>query len=149
MRKTGEYPGGPLDTARSGNKTQLGLEKRAVSAKRMPRVTRRRAMALSLGAAGLAAAGSLPRAAAEPFAADPPARQNPERPLSTATTAMRTSKRTWVLTDVASDQYVDAIAVGPGDVAGAAAGCSATKRRLHGGLCEGVDVIEVASGPSR
>jgi len=120
-----------------------------VSAKRVPRVTRRRALAISLGAAGVAAAGSLPPAAAEPSVADPPARQTPERPFSTATTTMRTSKRTWVLTDVESDQYVDAIAMGPSDAAGAAAGCSATKRRLHGGLCEGVDVIELAGGPLR
>ena len=55
-------------------------------------------------------------------------------------------KRTWTLTDVSEDQYVEALSVGPADVGGAAAGFSVTKRTLQGGLRQGVDVIDVDNG---
>ena len=59
------------------------------------------------------------------------------------------AKTSWTLTDVGEDQYVDALAVGPADVEGAAAGYSVTKRTLRGGLRQGVDVIEVDNGTFR
>ncbi len=57
--------------------------------------------------------------------------------------------KTWTLTDVAGDVYVDQIAISPGDVGGAATGYSVAKRRLRGGLRDGVDVIEVDNGTFR
>ena len=59
------------------------------------------------------------------------------------------AKKTWTLTDVDQDQYVEGIAISPDDVEGAAAGYSLTKRSLHGGLRDGVDVIEVDNGSFR
>jgi len=59
------------------------------------------------------------------------------------------AKRTWTLTDVVEDRHVDALAVRPADVEGAAAGYSVTKRTLRGGLRQGVDVVEVDNGTFR
>jgi hypothetical protein len=59
------------------------------------------------------------------------------------------AKKTWTLTDVDQDQYVEQISLIPGDVPGAATGYSVAKRRLHGGLRDGVDVIEVDNGKLR
>lgn len=56
------------------------------------------------------------------------------------------TKKSWVLTDVDQRQYVDQLSVQAGDVGGPARGYSIRKRRLHGGLCEGVDVVEVDNG---
>jgi galactose mutarotase-like enzyme len=58
-------------------------------------------------------------------------------------------KRTWTLTDVDQDTYVQSLSLRPTDVKGAATGYSLTKRALHGGLREGVDVIEVDNGTLR
>ena len=58
-------------------------------------------------------------------------------------------KRTWTLTDVDQDVYLESLSLRPADVKGAAAGYSVTKRALHGGLREGVDVIEVDNGVLR
>jgi galactose mutarotase-like enzyme len=55
-------------------------------------------------------------------------------------------KRTWTLTDVDQDVYVESLSVRPADLEGAPAGWSVTKRALRGGLREGVDVIEVDNG---
>ncbi|MFH1265624.1 MAG: DUF4432 family protein, partial [Planctomycetota bacterium] len=57
--------------------------------------------------------------------------------------------RTWVLTDVDQDAYVDEIEISPHDLEGAAAGFAVSKRRLHGGLREGVDLVEVDNGVFR
>ena len=57
--------------------------------------------------------------------------------------------RTWVLTDVDQDVYVDELAISPRDVEGAATGFAVRKRRLHGGLREGIDLIEVDNGAFR
>ena len=54
--------------------------------------------------------------------------------------------KTWTLTDVDQDIYVDQITLGPEQVGGPARGYSVTKRTLRGGLRDGVDVIEVHNG---
>ena len=55
-------------------------------------------------------------------------------------------KKTWTLTDVDRDVFIESLAVRPADVQGAATGYSVAKRVLHGGLREGVDVVEVDNG---
>jgi galactose mutarotase-like enzyme len=55
-------------------------------------------------------------------------------------------RKTWVLTDVVGDVYIEQISLGPDDVGGAAKGYSVTKRTLRGGRRDGVDVIEVNNG---
>ncbi|HUT91160.1 MAG TPA: aldose 1-epimerase family protein [Thermoguttaceae bacterium] len=57
--------------------------------------------------------------------------------------------KSWMLTDVDQDVYVDDLTISPGDVPGMPEGCSVTKRRLRGGLRDGVDVIEVDNGTFR
>lgn len=59
------------------------------------------------------------------------------------------AKRTWILTDLEQDIYVDQLALTPGHVPGAAAGFSVIKRALRGGRRDGVDVIEVNNGTFR
>lgn len=54
--------------------------------------------------------------------------------------------KSWILTDVATNQYVEALKLGPGDVPGSPKGWSITKRRLRGGLSDGVDAIRVDNG---
>lgn len=55
-------------------------------------------------------------------------------------------RKTWTLTDVAADVYLDQISIGPEDVGGTAKGYSVTKRTLRGGLRDGVDLVEVDNG---
>lgn len=59
------------------------------------------------------------------------------------------AKKTWTLTDVDQDQYLEAVCLSPDDVEGPATGYSVAKRTLHGGLSQGVDVIEVDNGTFR
>ncbi len=59
------------------------------------------------------------------------------------------AKKTWTLEDRQQDLYVEQIALGPDNVAGAASGFSVTKRTLQAGLRHGVDVIEVNNGTFR
>ena len=59
------------------------------------------------------------------------------------------AKKTWILTDVDQDLYVERLTLTPSDVGGPAAGYTVTKRRLRGGLREGVNVIEVDNGRFR
>ena len=59
------------------------------------------------------------------------------------------AKKTWTLTDLDNDIYVDEIDLCPDDVEGGAGGYSVRKRTLRGGLRDGVDVIEVDSGSFR
>ena len=59
------------------------------------------------------------------------------------------AKKTWTLTDVDQDVFVDGISISPSDVDGAATGYSVTKRTLRGGLRDGVDVIDVDNGEFR
>ena len=56
------------------------------------------------------------------------------------------AKRTWTLTDVDRDLFVEEVRLTPTDVEGVAEGYSLTKRTLRGGLRDGVDVIEVDNG---
>jgi hypothetical protein len=55
----------------------------------------------------------------------------------------------WILTDVDQDLHVDELSLGPGEVGGTATGYSVRKRTLHGGLREGVEIIEVDNGALR
>jgi hypothetical protein len=57
--------------------------------------------------------------------------------------------KTWTLTDVDQDQYVDSIRLCQENVGGPAGGYLVTKRTLRGGLRDGVDVIEVKNGRFR
>ena len=59
------------------------------------------------------------------------------------------ARKTWTLTDLEQDVYVEQITITPGDVDGDATGYSLTKRTLRGGLRDGVDVIEVDNGTFR
>lgn len=57
--------------------------------------------------------------------------------------------KNWTLTDTDQDLYLETIKITSADVGGHAAGYSITKRRLYGGLRDGVDVIEVDNGRFR
>ena len=54
--------------------------------------------------------------------------------------------KTWVLTDVSNGVYLEGLKLGPGDVPGSPKGWSISKRRLRGGLSDGVDAIRVDTG---
>ena len=51
--------------------------------------------------------------------------------------------KSWTLTDTADNTYVENLEITPQDVGGAAKGYHIKKRRLQGGLQDGVDLIEV------
>jgi hypothetical protein len=55
--------------------------------------------------------------------------------------------KTWTLLDVAKQLSVDEITIAPKDVGGAAKDFLIRKRRLRGGLSEGVDEIRIEQGP--
>jgi galactose mutarotase-like enzyme len=57
--------------------------------------------------------------------------------------------KSWTLTDVERDLFVDEIRLTPREAGGAARDYSVTKRTLRGGLRNGVDVIEVDNGALR
>jgi len=59
------------------------------------------------------------------------------------------AEKSWTLTDVEQDVYVEQLRLSPAEVGGPAKGYSVTKRRLRGGLRDGVDVIEVDNGAFR
>jgi hypothetical protein len=54
--------------------------------------------------------------------------------------------KSWILTDVAAGKYVPELSISAKEVGGRADGYSITKRRLAGGLTDGVDVISVDNG---
>ncbi len=54
--------------------------------------------------------------------------------------------KSWTLTDIDQGIYEDKMSIGPDDVGGTAQGYSISKRRLSGGLQQGVDIIEVDNG---
>ena len=58
-------------------------------------------------------------------------------------------RKTWTLTDVDAGVYVEQLSLGPDQVGGPARGYRVTKRRLRGGLSDGVDVVEVDNGRFR
>lgn len=51
---------------------------------------------------------------------------------------------TWLLTDQSSEMYVENISYGPDDCPGLKGEWSLVKRRLRGGLRDGVDVVEIS-----
>jgi hypothetical protein len=55
-------------------------------------------------------------------------------------------KKTWILCDAATGRYVNACRYGAGDVTGAASRFSIGKRRLQGGVRDGVDIVEIDNG---
>ena len=57
--------------------------------------------------------------------------------------------RTWTLTDTARDIYLDKLKVGHAEVGGTAQEYSVAKRRLAGGLRDGVDLVEIDNGRLR
>jgi len=57
--------------------------------------------------------------------------------------------KSWMLTDVDQDVFVDNLIISVNDLKGMPKGCSVTKRRLRGGLRDGVDVVEVDNGTFR
>ena len=57
--------------------------------------------------------------------------------------------KSWMLTDVDQDVYVDELTISPDDAKGMPERFSVTKRRLCGGLRDGVDVVEVDNGTFR
>ncbi len=59
------------------------------------------------------------------------------------------AKRTWTLLNVAEDQFVEKLELTSKDVDGVPEGLSIIKRRLYGGMRDGVDVIEVDNGAFR
>lgn len=59
------------------------------------------------------------------------------------------TRKTWTLTDVEQDVYVEEISLSPRTVGGRASGYSVTKRTLRGGFRDGVDVVEVDNGACR
>ena len=58
-------------------------------------------------------------------------------------------RKTWTLTDVDADIYVDRISLGPEQAGGSAGGYSCDQADPAGGLRDGVDVVEVDNGRSR
>ena len=56
------------------------------------------------------------------------------------------ARKTWMLTDVAADEYLDEFSLGPEDIEGASEDFVVTKRTLRGGLRDGVDIVEVDNG---
>ena len=56
------------------------------------------------------------------------------------------AEKTWTLTDIEQDIYVEQVALGPNDVGGDAANYLVSKRTLRGGRRDGVDVVEVSNG---
>ena len=54
--------------------------------------------------------------------------------------------RTWTLTDIARNLYMESMSIGSGDMANAIGDFSITKQRLCGGRQDGVDAIEVDNG---
>jgi hypothetical protein len=58
--------------------------------------------------------------------------------------------KTWIIADCETNTYVEEFDSGDlGDVVAAAKGCRVTKRRLRGGLQDGVDLVEVDNGGMR
>lgn len=59
------------------------------------------------------------------------------------------AEKTWTLTDVDSNNYVELFEAGPSEVGGSATGYRITKRRLQGGLSDGVDELTIDNGAFR
>ena len=57
--------------------------------------------------------------------------------------------RRWTLVDADRDQYLEQLEVGPAEAGGKATGYKVVKRRLRGGVREGVDAVEIDNGTFR
>ncbi|NMC19254.1 MAG: aldose 1-epimerase family protein [Thermogutta sp.] len=55
-------------------------------------------------------------------------------------------KQTWTILDSQHGVYVDSLTISAGELPGAASSVRASKRRLQGGPCDGVDVVEIGNG---
>ena len=110
------------------------------------RITRRRVLAVSLGAAGAAAVGGARTAAGPRGAKSSKNKLMLRRPPARIRKAPAMTSKTWILTDVDRDRFVEEIRLIADDVGGPAAGYSVTKRTLRGGLRDGVDVVEIDNG---
>ena len=56
------------------------------------------------------------------------------------------AEKKWKLMDISEGIYLDRLDLGDSDLGKAARGCSVTKRTRRGGLCDGVDTIEIDNG---
>ena len=56
------------------------------------------------------------------------------------------SAKSWKLTDVGAGIYIEDVEITPAEVGGTANGYSVTKKRLRGGLSDGVDLVHVDNG---
>jgi len=56
------------------------------------------------------------------------------------------TRKTWTLTDVENEVFVEELLLGADQLGTAAAGCSVSKQTLRGGLSDGVDCIRVDNG---
>lgn len=59
------------------------------------------------------------------------------------------AQKSWTLTDVEKGVFESRFSLGPGDVNGGARGFAIEKRKLHGGLSDGVETVEVNNGAFR
>ena len=59
------------------------------------------------------------------------------------------AEKKWKLTDISERIYLDRLDLGASELGKAAGGCSVTKWTQRGGLCEGVDTIEIDNGTFR
>ncbi|GAB6187078.1 aldose 1-epimerase family protein [Thermopirellula anaerolimosa] len=55
-------------------------------------------------------------------------------------------KQTWTILDSQHGVYLDSLTISGGELPRSAASMRVTKRRLHGGPCDGVDVVEIGNG---
>jgi len=56
------------------------------------------------------------------------------------------SRNRWVLTDVSNRVHIDKVDLGPAELGDSFGGCHIQKQTLHGGLANGIDVIDVDAG---
>src|SRR5689334_2325551 len=56
------------------------------------------------------------------------------------------TRRSWIVTDVDRDLYVEELELGANELGDASTAFSLRKRTLRGGLRDGVDVVEVDNG---
>lgn len=56
------------------------------------------------------------------------------------------AEKSWVLTDLEHDCYIEELVLGADELPKAAVGCSIRKRTLRGGKQQGVDVVEIDNG---
>ncbi len=55
-------------------------------------------------------------------------------------------EQTWTILDSQRGVYLESLTISPGELPGAAARVHVSKRRLRGGPCDGVDLVEIGNG---